>query len=103
MTKIEEDNLFHLKRFSKEPPHPSYISGLIDGDGCIFIRKIDVEFSDKILNYYIYEYNKNTDNKLIIREPFIFKYYKIQSFINKFKFYFVLVFIFIKLLLSFIN
>ena len=35
-----EDNNFHLKRFKNEPPHPSYISGFIDGDGCIFIRKI---------------------------------------------------------------
>ena len=26
--------------FKKQPPHPSYIAGLIDGDGCIFIRKI---------------------------------------------------------------
>ena len=35
-----EDNNFHLQRFKNEPPHPSYISGFIDGDGCIFIRKI---------------------------------------------------------------
>ena len=35
-----EDNKFHLERFKNEPPHPSYISGFIDGDGCIFIRKI---------------------------------------------------------------
>ena len=37
---MEEDNLIHLNRFKKEPPHPSYIAGLIDGDGCIFIRKL---------------------------------------------------------------
>jgi hypothetical protein len=37
---MEQDNLTHLERFKKSPPHPSYISGLIDGDGCIFIRKI---------------------------------------------------------------
>jgi hypothetical protein len=36
---MEEDNKSHLERF-KQPPHPSYISGFIDGDGCIFIRKI---------------------------------------------------------------
>ena len=37
---IEEDNQLHLQRFKIIPPHPSYLSGLIDGDGCIFIRKI---------------------------------------------------------------
>ena len=37
---IEEDNLVHLNRYKIEPPHPSYIAGFIDGDGCIFIRKI---------------------------------------------------------------
>lgn len=34
------DNDFHLQRFISNPPHPSYIAGFIDGDGCIFIRKI---------------------------------------------------------------
>jgi len=37
---IEEDNKKHLERFINIPPHPSYIAGFIDGDGCIFIRKI---------------------------------------------------------------
>ena len=37
---ISEDNKIHLQRFKNEPPHASYISGFIDGDGCIFIRKI---------------------------------------------------------------
>ena len=37
---IESDNQLHLDRFKCNPPHPSYIAGFIDGDGCIFIRKI---------------------------------------------------------------
>jgi len=37
---IERDNIEKMNRFKKQPPHPSYIAGLIDGDGCIFIRKI---------------------------------------------------------------
>ena len=37
---MSEDNQIHLKRFLTNPPHPSYIAGFIDGDGCIFIRKI---------------------------------------------------------------
>jgi len=39
ISKIEEDNKKQLHRF-KNKPHPSYIAGFIDGDGCIFIRKI---------------------------------------------------------------
>jgi len=37
---MEEDNLKHLDRFKQISPNPAYIAGLIDGDGCIFIRKI---------------------------------------------------------------
>ena len=37
---IETDNQTHLQRFKNKPPHPSYIAGMIDGDGCIFIRKL---------------------------------------------------------------
>ena len=39
-TTIEDDNQTHLNRFKHLPPNPSYIAGFIDGDGCIFIRKI---------------------------------------------------------------
>ena len=37
---ITEDNEKHFNRFKNNRPHPSYISGFIDGDGCIFIRNI---------------------------------------------------------------
>jgi hypothetical protein len=37
---IELDTLKQLQRFKNAPPHPAYIAGMIDGDGCIFIRKI---------------------------------------------------------------
>jgi hypothetical protein len=40
MTDKLEDNNFHLERFKNKSPHTSYIAGFIDGDGCIFIRKI---------------------------------------------------------------
>jgi hypothetical protein len=40
-TSIEKDNELHLNRFKLAPPSASYIAGLIDGDGCIFIRKIE--------------------------------------------------------------
>lgn len=48
MNTIEENNLYLLDKFKKEPPHPSYISGFIDGDGCIFIRKIKDGFQSGI-------------------------------------------------------
>ena len=37
---LAQDNEYHLQRFKITPPNPSYIAGFIDGDGCIFIRKI---------------------------------------------------------------
>lgn len=37
---MDEDNQIQLNRFKNIPPNPSYIAGFIDGDGCIFIRKI---------------------------------------------------------------
>ena len=40
MMNISEDNKIHLQRFKNDPPCASYIAGFIDGDGCIFIRKI---------------------------------------------------------------
>jgi hypothetical protein len=40
MFSISEDNKIHLHRLKNVPPHASYIAGFIDGDGCIFIRKI---------------------------------------------------------------
>jgi hypothetical protein len=53
---IEEDNEFHLSRFINELPNASYISGFLDGDGCIFIREIKdgyqcgISFSQSRLN-----------------------------------------------------
>lgn len=37
---IAEDNLLHLEKFKTSLPDPSYLAGFIDGDGCIFVRKI---------------------------------------------------------------
>jgi hypothetical protein len=45
---IQTDNQKYLERFKINPPHPSYISGFIDGDGCIFIRKITHGFQSGI-------------------------------------------------------
>jgi hypothetical protein len=40
MNNIIQDNLNKLNQYRLSPPNPSYIAGLIDGDGTIFIRKI---------------------------------------------------------------
>ena len=37
---MNNDNLIQMARFKSMPPHPAYLAGLIDGDGCVFIRKI---------------------------------------------------------------
>ena len=38
----------------------------------MFVRKIAVEFPDDVLEYYIYEYSKEKDKKLVIQHPYIF-------------------------------
>jgi hypothetical protein len=39
----------------------------------MFIRKISPDFSDDLLNKYIYEYSKETDDKLVLKDPFYIK------------------------------
>jgi hypothetical protein len=79
-TMISEDNQKHLERFKSMPPHPSYIAGFIDGDGCIFIRKITDGYQSgfsitqcrtnilKIIRYHFggsITSSKNRNNKII--------------------------------------
>jgi hypothetical protein len=45
---IEEDNKQKMVKYKFYSPHASYIAGLIDGDGCIFIRKIKDGFQSGI-------------------------------------------------------
>ena len=42
----------------------------------IFLRKVDTQFPDTILNYYIYEYTKKKDEQLVI-----YPYFNIKIFI----------------------
>jgi hypothetical protein len=39
----------------------------------LFIRKISTEFPDEILERYIYDYSKESDDKLLLRNPFFAK------------------------------
>lgn len=45
----------------------------------MFIRKVSPEFPDQILRHYIYEQNKDNDDKLILIEPNIFTYNRIKK------------------------
>lgn len=36
----------------------------------MFIRKIDTEFPDDILDHYIYKYSKEKDDKIVLKDPF---------------------------------
>ena len=45
---IEEDNKQKMDKYKFHSPHASYIAGLIDGDGCIFIRKIKDGFQSGV-------------------------------------------------------
>ena len=90
---IQKDNQNHLQRFNKMPPHPSYIAGFIDGDGCIFIRKIKDGYQSgiqitqcrtNILQVIRYHFggtitsNTNRNNKLFNilnkKDNYIYKY-----------------------------
>ena len=48
----------------------------------MFIRKISPEFPDAILRHYIYEKNKDNDDKLVVREPILFIYNRYKKYIN---------------------
>ena len=61
----------------------------------MFIRKIAPEFSNKILRHYIYEQNKDNDNKLILREPIIFSYNRVVGYFIQLKSYLIIALVFI--------
>jgi NUMOD3 motif/LAGLIDADG endonuclease len=47
-SEIVNDNRKHLERYKEFPPHPSYVAGFIDGDGTIYIRKINKGYQSGI-------------------------------------------------------
>ena len=48
MSHIIEDNIQKFNKYIEIPPHPSYISGFIDGDGSISIMKIKDGYNPRI-------------------------------------------------------
>ena len=53
----------------------------------MFIRKVHSEFPNEIIRHYIYEQNRESDNKLILIEPMIMTYNRYVSLFKK-NFYF---------------
>jgi hypothetical protein len=52
----------------------------LEKNKCVmFIRKVAPEFPNDILRHYIYEHNKDNDDKLILMEPIIFTCNKIKK------------------------
>ena len=45
----------------------------------MFIRKVSPEFPNGVLKQYIYEKNRDKEAKLIVKEPYIFMYYRIKN------------------------
>ena len=48
MNHIVEDNIQKFNKYIETPPHPSYISGFIDGDGSISIMKIKDGYNPRV-------------------------------------------------------
>jgi hypothetical protein len=72
----------HLFKIADEKDIKFIDSSLEKNKYAMFIRKVSTEFPDQILRHYIYEQNKNNDNKLILREPNIFTYNRIKKYLH---------------------
>jgi hypothetical protein len=66
----------HLFKFGNEQDIKFIEETLEKNKFAIFIRKIDIEFPDEILKYYIYEHYREKEKNLYIKENF---YYFISS------------------------
>jgi len=56
---------------------------LIENENVMFIRKIHPEFPDEVLKKYIYDFSKEKDSQLVLRDPFIRKrlYFYMMTFL----------------------
>jgi hypothetical protein len=71
----------HLFKNADEKDIKFIDTELIKNKYAMFIRKIAPEFKDDILRHYIYEYGKDEDNKLILKEPNIFIYNRAKRYV----------------------
>ena len=53
----------------------------------MFIRKVSPDFSDEVIKKYIYEYNREKDEKLVIKKSFVFVFKEIYLGLFKFLYF----------------
>lgn len=53
----------------------------------MFIRKVSPDFSNELIKKYIYEYNRENDDKLVIKKPVVFFVKEIYLFLFKFLYF----------------
>jgi hypothetical protein len=63
----------HLFQNGDETDDKFITKSIDDNKFAIFIRKITPKFPDDKLRYYIYEYSKEQDNNLVLKDPFLIK------------------------------
>ena len=85
----------HIFKEANDKDIKFIVSELEKNKYAMFIRKIAPEFSNKILRHYIYEQNKDNDNKLILREPIIFSYNRVVGYFIQLKSYLIIALVFI--------
>jgi len=73
----------HLFQYGDENDKKFIEKSLDNNKFAMFIRKISPKFPDEVLRHYIYDYSKENDDKLILKNPFLFK-----KIISKFGLYF---------------
>jgi hypothetical protein len=71
----------HLFKEANEKDIKFIESSLEKNKYAMFIRKVSPEFPNDILRHYIYQHNKDKDDKLILREPPVFIYNRINNYL----------------------
>ena len=77
--RMESSTSPHLFKLADEKDIKFIDSSIEKNKYAIFIRKVAPEFPNDILNHYIYEQNKEKDDKLVLNEPNIFIFNRIKQ------------------------
>jgi len=78
----------HLFKNADEKDTKFIENGLQNNYYSMFIRKIAVEFPDDVLNHYIYDFNRDNDNKLVLVEPINFMINRYKSYVKQYLYLF---------------
>jgi len=71
----------HLFKLANEQDIKFITKSLSKDKHVMFIRKIDPSFPDEVLKYFIYDYSKNEDKKLVLKEPIIFVFARFKKYL----------------------